>query len=167
MSDDSTAPFVPGSETSEAAAALIAGDTEALRRIVLDDLRRRGPASAWELADRLGILENTVRPRLCELREKGLAFPGEGKAQRGGAGASSKRWEAGKAPAGQKASPRAGKPQRRRELLLATLLFLPAEHTIGCAVNAVSSDAGCTCGAKLRAAIRAELGVKNDRVGEQ
>jgi predicted ArsR family transcriptional regulator len=65
-----TAPH-SGGPTSAAAAKAIEPHAGTLRATILDLLRRDGPLTAQEIEDRTGLEGNTVRPRLCELRDAG------------------------------------------------------------------------------------------------
>jgi predicted ArsR family transcriptional regulator len=57
---------------SAEAAIKVAGTASRLRRLVLDELVRRGPATADEIATRLERSALAIRPRLSELRAVGL-----------------------------------------------------------------------------------------------
>lgn len=63
------APRVPGSATSEAAAARIEPQRLSKRAVVLAYITSRGAdgATRKEIARGTGLSENTVRPRVCEL----------------------------------------------------------------------------------------------------
>ena len=72
--DKSAAPYAPGSATSQAAAAAIAGDAKIIRQRVLRFVksRREHGATDFEIAETLGISSDTARPRRVELRDAGL-----------------------------------------------------------------------------------------------
>ena len=68
-----TAPYVPSSATSAAAAVAIAPCTGRLQTMVLDFIRGRGQRGATdgEVAASLGMLSDTTRARRVELRDRG------------------------------------------------------------------------------------------------
>jgi hypothetical protein len=70
----SAVPYIPGSETSKAAAASIGGKARTLRQQVLDFIRQRREygATDQEIAEDLALTLNTARPRRVELRDAGL-----------------------------------------------------------------------------------------------
>ena len=76
MTDQLNITFPPhqAAETSREAARQIAGDVNALQRRVLDVLKRFGAFGCTdrELENATGLIGSTLRPRRCELREKGL-----------------------------------------------------------------------------------------------
>jgi hypothetical protein len=49
-------------------------DLSRRRAMVLDALKRWGPATADELAEKLNLDHNHVAPRLSELRQRGMAY---------------------------------------------------------------------------------------------
>ncbi|RVT91455.1 hypothetical protein EOD42_22630 [Rhodovarius crocodyli] len=67
------APFQPNSPTSQAAAYAIETDTNRLRRLVGDYIRRCGALGCTdeEGQNALGLSGNTYRPRRVELFDKG------------------------------------------------------------------------------------------------
>lgn len=72
--DFSLYPAVPGSKvpgTSEDAAESMRESAPTLRGMALDILRRDGPATADEVAAKLGKSVLTIRPRVCELAKLG------------------------------------------------------------------------------------------------
>lgn len=71
-------PRTPGSkggETSRLAAQRIAPSVTALRRSVVEELRRQPDQTADEIAGRLGISFLSIRPRCSELRANGVIAP--------------------------------------------------------------------------------------------
>ena len=67
-------PEIPGArptDTSMAAADSVADQVETVRDAVLAEIRRRGGATADEVADALERTVLTVRPRVSELRRLG------------------------------------------------------------------------------------------------
>jgi len=68
-----TAPYMPGSETSQRAAGAIAPQTGQLRAFVYRFFVRRGEVGATdhEVAGCLGMLLDTARARRVELRDSG------------------------------------------------------------------------------------------------
>ncbi len=69
-----TAPFVPGSQTSKAAAVGIVKGSRSLRARVMNLLRELGEYGATdeEIQDRLGMNPSTERPRRVELVNAGM-----------------------------------------------------------------------------------------------
>lgn len=59
------------SDTSKAAAHKIKGEARSFRQQVLDALRKHGPMTDTQIAERTGINENTSRPRRIELCRNG------------------------------------------------------------------------------------------------
>jgi hypothetical protein len=69
-------PEAPGyrrTDTSEAAARSMGGSAAHLRKRCLDALKARGPSTADELASAIGESVLSVRPRVTELKELGMA----------------------------------------------------------------------------------------------
>jgi len=73
----SEAPFRQRSATSQAAAFAIETDTQRLRRLVGDHIRRCGAAGCTdeEGQNALGLSGNTYRPRRVDLFDKGCIKP--------------------------------------------------------------------------------------------
>lgn len=65
-------PFQPHSITSKKAATSMEGGAASIRYRVLTEIRNHGPLSDQQLAHRLGLAENTCRPRRIELLKAGL-----------------------------------------------------------------------------------------------
>jgi hypothetical protein len=71
-------PHQPGFKkpgTSEAAAKEMAGRAPRLRDRIIDCLRRYGPMTPDEAADRLGVSILSARPRFSELARMGIIVP--------------------------------------------------------------------------------------------
>lgn len=58
----------------EAAASMAGRGAAAIRELVLETITSR-PSTDQEIAELLGLPENTVRPRRIELRDRGVVFP--------------------------------------------------------------------------------------------
>lgn len=67
-----TAPYVPGSETSKAAAQSVSGRTESMRDVIYRAIASASQAPTRnDLIERTGLLRNCVSPRLQELIDEG------------------------------------------------------------------------------------------------
>lgn len=70
-------PNQPGAKvggTSQEAATAVAGDANRTRAAALAELRKVGPMTPDEVAERLGRSVLSIRPRISELVTKGLVY---------------------------------------------------------------------------------------------
>jgi DNA-binding transcriptional ArsR family regulator len=68
---------MPPPDPDKRAIAVFAALTDPIRRALLDELARAGPATVTELAARLPVSRQAVAKHLGQLAEAGLISPGE------------------------------------------------------------------------------------------
>jgi len=89
-------PSAPGFKvhgTSQEAAESVREDDERVRTLVLYELRLNGPGTSDELAARIGRTPFSVRPRVSQLKAKGLVVA-TGERRRNISGQSASVWRA-------------------------------------------------------------------------
>lgn len=93
--DSSIGPPSNGVFTSDLAAAQIASVSGHLRQVIYDYIASRGPlgATSQEVEIALGIVAQTVTPRVLELRRLGLLWP-SGECRRTRSGRKAQVWVA-------------------------------------------------------------------------